>query len=97
MRICNSAADGKSESVAVPSYGTGDGLESAQINGGVQPSGCVAPDGELWFPSVKGAVHFKPGHPRTAYHAPVRVESVLVDGKLLRPLARSRWPGQAAG
>jgi ligand-binding sensor domain-containing protein/signal transduction histidine kinase len=77
----DSAADGKSESVAVLSYGTGDGLESAQINGGVQPSGCVAPDGELWFPSVKGAVHFKPGHPRTTYHAPARVESVLVDGK----------------
>jgi hypothetical protein len=77
----HSAAEGKLESVAVLAYGTGDGLESAQINGGVQPSGCVAPDGELWFPSVKGAVHFKPGHPRTTYHAPARVESVLVDGK----------------
>ena len=61
----NAAADGKTDSIAVLAYGTGDGLESTQINGGVQPSGCLAADGELWFPSVKGAVHFKPGHPRT--------------------------------
>lgn len=77
----NAAADGKAESIAVLAYGTGDGLESPQINGGAQPSGCMAADGEFWFPSVKGAVHFKPGHPRTSYHSPVRVESVLVDGK----------------
>ena len=50
----NSAADGKSTSIAVLSYGTADGLESSQMNGGVQPSGCLAADGELWFPSVKG-------------------------------------------
>src|SRR4029077_11320744 len=77
----NAAADGKIDAIAVLAYGTGDGLESTQINGGVQPSGCLASDGELWFPSVKGAVHFKPGPSRTSHHAPVRVESVLVDGK----------------
>jgi ligand-binding sensor domain-containing protein/signal transduction histidine kinase len=77
----NSAADGQTDSIAVLAYGTGDGLESTQINGGVQSSGCVASDGELWFPSVKGAVHFKPSHPRTSHGFPVLVESVLVDGK----------------
>jgi hypothetical protein len=77
----NASADGRSDSIAVLTYGTGDGLESTQINGGVQSSGCLASDGELWFPSVKGAVHFKPGPPRTGYHSPARVESVLVDGK----------------
>ncbi|MCU1237001.1 MAG: histidine kinase [Candidatus Solibacter sp.] len=77
----NAAAEGRTDSIAVLAYGTGDGLESTQINGGVQPSGCMSSDGELWFPSVKGAVHFKPNHPRTGYRFPVRVESVLVDGK----------------
>lgn len=77
----NTAADGQTDSIAVLAYGTGDGLESPQINGGIQPSGCLSADGELWFPSVKGAVHFKPSHPRTGYRFPVRVESVLVDGK----------------
>jgi ligand-binding sensor domain-containing protein/signal transduction histidine kinase len=77
----NAAAEGRLEAIAVVAYGTGDGLESTQINGGVQPSGCRAADGELWFPSVKGAVHFKPSLPRTTYHSPARVESVLVDGQ----------------
>ena len=77
----NAVADGKSESIAVLAYGTGDGLESTPINGGVQQSGCMTNDGELWFPSVKGAVHFKPGPRPTNYHSPVRVESVLVDGQ----------------
>jgi signal transduction histidine kinase len=77
----NAAAENRTDSVAVLAYGTGDGLESAQINGGVQPAGCLAPDGKLWFPSVKGAIHFKPGPSQTNYHSPVRVESVLVDGK----------------
>ena len=26
-------------------------------NGGVQPSGCIGTEGEMWFLSVKGAVH----------------------------------------
>jgi ligand-binding sensor domain-containing protein/signal transduction histidine kinase len=77
----NAAAEGQTEPIAVLAYGTGDGLGPPQINGGVQPSGCMSGDGELWFPSVKGAVHFKPGHPRTGYRFPVRVEAALVDGK----------------
>jgi ligand-binding sensor domain-containing protein/signal transduction histidine kinase len=97
MADLDAAAEGRSEAIAVVAYGTGDGLESTQINGGVQPSGCLTADGELWFPSVKGAVHFKPGMPRgpaqktaeysrnsisdAIYHSPARVEAVLVDGK----------------
>jgi signal transduction histidine kinase len=83
----NAVADGALPSLAVLSYGTGDGLESAQINGGVQPAGCLAADGELWFPSVRGAVHFKPEHARIDYHPPVRIETVLVDGQMV-PAAR---------
>jgi ligand-binding sensor domain-containing protein/signal transduction histidine kinase len=79
----NSVADGKLGSVAVLSYGIGDGLESTQMNGGVQPSGCVAPDGELWFPSIKGAVHFKPRYSPAGRLSPVRVESVRIDDQIV--------------
>jgi ligand-binding sensor domain-containing protein/signal transduction histidine kinase len=79
----NSAADGRLSSIALLSYGTGDGWESTQINGGVQPAGCVGPDGELWFPSVKGAVHFKPNHSRIEHHPPVRMESVRIDERMV--------------
>jgi ligand-binding sensor domain-containing protein/signal transduction histidine kinase len=81
----NAVADGKLPSLAVLSYGTGDGLESAQINGGVQPAGSVASDGQLWFPSVRGAIHFRPDDPTIEYHAPVRVESVLIDNQRVAP------------
>ncbi len=79
----NSAADGTLGSVPVLSYGIGDGLESSQMNGGVQPSGCVASDGELWFPSIKGAVHFKPGYSPAGRLSPVRVESIRIDGQVV--------------
>jgi ligand-binding sensor domain-containing protein/signal transduction histidine kinase len=75
----NAVAEGRSLSVSVLSYGAGDGLETAQLNGGVQSAGCVSSDGEMWFPSVRGAVHLRPEHPRFEYRAPVRIESVLVD------------------
>ncbi|HJZ98103.1 MAG TPA: two-component regulator propeller domain-containing protein [Candidatus Solibacter sp.] len=77
----DAVAEGRSPSVSVLSYGVGDGLESAQMNGGVQPAGCISSGGELWFPSVRGAIHFRPEHPRFAYRAPVRIESVLVDNQ----------------
>jgi ligand-binding sensor domain-containing protein/two-component sensor histidine kinase len=79
----NSAADGRLDSDAVLSYKIGQGLESTQINGGVQPAGCLASDGELWFPSVKGAVHFKPRNPPISHSSPVRIESVLIDHQIV--------------
>src|SRR5262249_44492077 len=77
----NAVADGALPALSTLVYGAGDGLESTQINGGVQLAGCVAANGELWFPSVKGAVHFQPGNPRIDQYPPVRIETVLVDGR----------------
>jgi ligand-binding sensor domain-containing protein/signal transduction histidine kinase len=81
----NAVADGRAPAVSMRSYSAGDGLETAQINGGVQPAGCIASDGELWFPSVKGAVHLRSQHSRFEYHAPVRIESVLIDNQRRPP------------
>ena len=81
----NAVAEGRSPSVSVLSYGAGDGLETAQFNGGVQPAGCVSSDNELWFPSVRGAIHFRTDHPRFEYRAPVRIESIMVDNQSLSP------------
>jgi signal transduction histidine kinase/ligand-binding sensor domain-containing protein len=75
----DSLADGQSNSVSVLSYESGGGLVSTQMNGGVQPSGCLAPDGELWFPSVRGAIHFSIENSTPIPHSPARVESVIVD------------------
>jgi len=55
----NAAADGNLHPGVLLSYGIGHSSDSTQMNGGIQASGCLASDGELWFPSVKGAVHFR--------------------------------------
>jgi ligand-binding sensor domain-containing protein/two-component sensor histidine kinase len=81
----NAAADGRLEQGGALSYRIGGGQESAQINGGVQPSGCVASNGEIWFPSVKGAIHFKSQRPPIRRHAPVQLEGVRIDDKLVEP------------
>jgi ligand-binding sensor domain-containing protein/signal transduction histidine kinase len=79
----DAVAEGREASLAVLAYGTGDGLESAQMNGGVEPAGCVDGAGDLWFPSVKGAVRVRPGVARAGQAAPVHVESVTVDDRTL--------------
>jgi ligand-binding sensor domain-containing protein/two-component sensor histidine kinase len=79
----NAAADGRTGGAL--SYRIGGGPESAQVNGGVQNSGCVAANGEIWFPSVKGAIHFKSRRPPIRRHMPVRIEAVLVDDQPLPP------------
>ena len=80
----NAAAEGRLGAGGVLAHRVGSGLESAQMNGGVQPAGCVARDGELWFPGVKGAIHFKSKRPKVWRHSPVRLEGVWVDD---RPVA----------
>jgi ligand-binding sensor domain-containing protein/signal transduction histidine kinase len=77
----NAAADGQLNSIGLLSYGTGDGWESTQINGGIQPAGARGTAGEFWFPSVKGAVRVRPDHSRARNQLPVRLEAVRVDDR----------------
>ena len=57
------------------------GADGAQIYGGRQPSGCVGRDGEVWFPSNKGAVHVRP-EPSRGYAAPrILVTGAVSDGR----------------
>lgn len=79
----NAVAEGRFESGAVLSFRVAGGQESAQINGGTQPAGCVTKSGEVWFPGVKGAIHFKSRQPPIRRHTPVRIEGVRVDEALL--------------
>ncbi len=46
--------------IAGVAYGTAEGLESTQMTGGFGSAGCRTSSGELWFPSVKGAVRIDP-------------------------------------
>lgn len=72
----HAAAEGRT----MPGTVLASSLGLMQSNGGVQPAGCLARSGELWFPTVKGAIHFNPKRPPVRRHAPVRIEGLVVDG-----------------
>jgi ligand-binding sensor domain-containing protein/signal transduction histidine kinase len=65
--------------LAVRVYSTADGLSTNQMNGGVQPAGALTSDGELWFPSAKGAVRIEPGGSAPRSAPPVLIEQALAD------------------
>ncbi len=81
----NDLARGARGSVDCTAYGRGDGMESAQCNGGYQPSAWRARDGRLWFPTVKGLVVIDPTrlHAGNAVPPPVWIEAAQADGHAL--------------
>ncbi len=80
LSALHAAAEGRAAPGAVLASRLGGGRESVQSSGGVQPAGCMTPMGEIWIPSVKGAIHFHSRRPPIRKHTPVRVEGVVVDG-----------------
>jgi signal transduction histidine kinase/ligand-binding sensor domain-containing protein len=50
----NDFAEGRLKKIRPISFGTADGMISAECNGGFQPASLQARDGRLWFPTVKG-------------------------------------------
>ena len=65
---------------AVP-YGKADGMLTSQMTGGVQPAGARTDAGELWFPSLKGAVRIDPSALPLRNPMPVVIEKVVVDDR----------------
>lgn len=81
-------------SVACTAYGSADGMESAQCNGGYQPSAWRGRDGRLWFPTVKGLVVINPlrVHETNRVAPPVWIETVDADGRAVRLSEAGRLP-----
>ena len=76
--------DGKHSHVEVTSYGRSDGMRSAECNGNNQPSACLDSDGNLWFPTMKGAVRFPPERlVRNTIAPPVIIEEILANDRPL--------------
>jgi ligand-binding sensor domain-containing protein/signal transduction histidine kinase len=66
---------------AISTYGTSEGMETNQMNGGVQPAGVISADGDIWFPSTRGAVRITPDHNTRTSVRPVLIEKILADGQ----------------
>lgn len=70
--------------------------DGAQMYGGRQPSGCLGPDGGVWFPSNKGAVHVVP-EPQQTYAPPrILITSVVSDGRDLFPNSPLSLPASSS-
>jgi len=77
--------DGNLTHVRNVSYGTEDGLASAETNGGFQPSAVTLPDGRLFFPTVSGVATADPAEVRIQQvPPPVVIEKIIAAGRELR-------------
>jgi ligand-binding sensor domain-containing protein/signal transduction histidine kinase len=74
-------------------YGRAEGLPIGECTSGSQPGSWRAPDGKLFFPTIKGLVSVDPAELRPNTNAPpVLIESILVDGQP-QPLADANTTG----
>jgi signal transduction histidine kinase/ActR/RegA family two-component response regulator len=63
-----------------------DGIHRAQCNGIAQPAGCLDEHGNLWFPTLVGAIAVNlRDFPPANFRPPVRIEQVLAGGQLIQP------------
>lgn len=65
------------------SYGTADGMPSAQCNGVAKPAGWKSHDGRLWFTTIKGVVVVDPKNERDEHpEIPVVIEELAYDKRV---------------
>jgi ligand-binding sensor domain-containing protein/signal transduction histidine kinase len=75
------AADNPSRRLSLTLYGVADEVETTQIYGGRQPSGCLGTQGDVWFPSNKGPIHILKDFAPPTSPPPVVINDVTVDGR----------------
>jgi len=78
----NDVAEGRRNAVTAVAFGPADGLSSVEVNGGAQPSGLVASDGRLWFPTMGGVAVIDPA--RFQFRSkppPAVIEEFRLDGE----------------
>ncbi len=78
------AVESPSSPLAVRLFGTAEGMDTNRLNGGVQPAGALTATGELWLPSMRGAVRIATGTaPGPDVPLPVIIEDALADDRHL--------------
>ena len=69
-----------------PFFGIADGMKSAEVTYGINPSTAAARDGSIWFPTVRGAARLDPAAAKRGGGALLvpRIEEVIADGRPAR-------------
>jgi ligand-binding sensor domain-containing protein/two-component sensor histidine kinase len=82
--------------LSVKVYNMPFGAEGAQLYGGRQPSGYLAPDDSVWFSTSRGAAHFtKVDHEDSAVPG-AHLDAVAEDGREISPNPNLRVPANVA-
>src|SRR6185436_18388145 len=93
----NDVAEGRRRSVTAVALGPADGLSSVEVNGGAQPSGLVASDGRLWFPTMGGVAVINPAvFEVRSKPPPAIIEEFRLDGEAIGFADGVRFPGGRA-
>jgi ligand-binding sensor domain-containing protein/signal transduction histidine kinase len=67
--------------LALAFYSTAEIAANTELYGGTQPSGCITPAGDVWFPSNLGPLHILPRQRSPLPPPPLLIQSVLADGQ----------------
>jgi diguanylate cyclase (GGDEF)-like protein len=81
----NDFADGKRSQLASVVFGSEDGMRSAECNGGSSPAAWKDHNGNLWFPTVAGALKIDPRRLMDRLPLQLHIEDVRADKKQLVP------------
>jgi signal transduction histidine kinase/ligand-binding sensor domain-containing protein len=91
----NAVMDGRQERVMATTYGRGDGLPDMSFADWYDPRCWRTTEGELWFATANGVIHFRPGDLTESKSPQVILEQTRLKGKPVTATALQRLrPGQ---
>lgn len=79
----DAVADGKSLELSPTLYVSSYDMEYATLYGGIQPTGWITRQGDVWFPSNLGAVHIAANNAEPKPPPPIALDQVIADGRIL--------------
>lgn len=90
----NAVADGQLTELNAELFGEGDGMLSAQANGGSNPAATLAQDGSIWFATASGVSRVQPARLSifSEKTPPVVLEELLINGVRQPVKARLELP-----
>jgi PAS domain S-box-containing protein len=82
----NRFCSGELKKVQCIAYDNNDGMKSRECNGISWPSACKGRDGNLWFPTKKGAVRIDPGNIKiNELPPPLKIEAIKANDMEFQP------------
>ena len=77
------ADDGLLRRLPFAFYSVSEGTLSTQLLGGIQPSGAITRNGDIWFPSIVGPLKISPAFTNKSSTVPIVLKQIIADGRSL--------------